>query len=101
MAKENVPIKTPRIMTEKNLQRSFEQSQKKAKKILGDKDKMDLFLERLEKKPAGFDGVPHTSTRSSAAGLFGPPSERGVKQCRVCWFLYWTCPTSARCARRY
>lgn len=50
MAKGNVQIKTPRVMTEKNLQRSFEQSKKKAKKILNDKDKMDLFLERLEKK---------------------------------------------------
>ena len=50
MAKSNAPIKTPRVMTEKNLQRSFDQSKKKAKKILNDKDKMDLFLERLEKK---------------------------------------------------
>ena len=50
MANDNVQIKTPRVMTEKNLQRSFEQSKKKAKKILNDKDKMDLFLERLEKK---------------------------------------------------
>ena len=50
MAKGNAQIKTPRVMTEKNLQRSFEQSKKKAKKILNNKDKMDLFLERLEKK---------------------------------------------------
>jgi uncharacterized membrane protein YkvA (DUF1232 family) len=50
MAKGNAQIKKPRVMTEKNLQRSFEQSKKKAKKILNDKDKMDLFLERLEKK---------------------------------------------------
>ncbi len=50
MAKNNAQIKTPRVMTEKNLQRSFEQSKQKAKKILNDKDKMDLFLERLEKK---------------------------------------------------
>ena len=50
MTKGNAQIKTPRVMTEKNLKRSFEQSKKKAKKILNDKDKMDLFLERLEKK---------------------------------------------------
>ena len=52
MAKGNAQTKTPRVMTEKNLQKSFEQSKKKAKKILNDKDKMDLFLERLEKKLA-------------------------------------------------
>lgn len=52
MANGNARTKTPRVMTEKNLQRSFDQSRKKAKKILNDKDKMDLFLERLEKKLA-------------------------------------------------
>ena len=52
MAKGNAQTKTPRVMTEKKLQKSFEQSKKKAKKILNDKDKMDLFLERLEKKLA-------------------------------------------------
>ena len=50
MTKDKAQPKMPRVITEKNLQRSFEQNKKKAKKILNDKDKMDLFLERLEKK---------------------------------------------------
>ena len=50
MTKDKAHTKMPRVITEKNLQRSFEQNKKKAKKILNDKDKMDLFLDRLEKK---------------------------------------------------
>lgn len=52
MANGDAQSKLPRAITEKKLQKSFEQSKKKAKKILNDKDKMDLFLERLEKKLA-------------------------------------------------
>lgn len=44
--------KLPGVITEKEIQRSFEHSKKKAEKILNDRDKMDLFLERLEKKLA-------------------------------------------------
>lgn len=44
------------ILTEEEVQRRFEKSKQKAEKLLEDKDKMDRFLERLEKKLAL---VPH------------------------------------------
>lgn len=41
---------TPEVLDEAEVQRRFEQSKEKAKKLLEDRDKMDRFLERLEKK---------------------------------------------------
>ena len=42
----------PEVLSEKEVQRRFEQSKKKAKKLIQDIDKMDIFLERLERKLA-------------------------------------------------
>jgi len=38
------------VLDEAEVQKRFEQSQEKAKKLLEDRDKMDRFLERLERK---------------------------------------------------
>ena len=42
--------KVVEVLDEEEVQRRFEQSQERAKKLLEDRDKMDRFLERLEKK---------------------------------------------------
>ena len=41
---------TPEILSEEEVQARFDKSKEKAKKILENRDKMDRFLERLEKK---------------------------------------------------
>jgi uncharacterized membrane protein YkvA (DUF1232 family) len=41
---------TPEILNEEEVQARFEKSKEKAKKILEDRDKMDNFLDRLERK---------------------------------------------------
>ena len=40
----------PEILNEEEVQARFEKSQEKAKKILEDRDKMETFLDRLERK---------------------------------------------------
>lgn len=50
MPDETKQEQTPEILNEDEVQRRFEQSKEKAKKLLEDRDKMDRFLERLEKK---------------------------------------------------
>lgn len=50
MADDHFEEKVVEILDEEEVQKRFEQSKKKAKKILEDRDKMDRFLERLEKK---------------------------------------------------
>ena len=41
---------TPEILNEEEVQARFEKSKEKAKKILEDRDRMDHFLDRLERK---------------------------------------------------
>ncbi len=50
MADEITRVEADEILDEEEVQKRFEQSKKKAEKLLKDKDKMDRFLERLEKK---------------------------------------------------
>ena len=50
MADETKQEQTPEILNEEEVQARFDKSKEKAKKILEDRDKMDRFLERLEKK---------------------------------------------------
>lgn len=50
MTDETKQEQTPEILNEEEVQRRFDQSKEKAKKLLEDRDKMDRFLERLEKK---------------------------------------------------
>jgi uncharacterized membrane protein YkvA (DUF1232 family) len=50
MADDMTQEQVPEILNEEEVQARFERSKEKAKKILEDKDKMDHFLERLEKK---------------------------------------------------
>lgn len=50
MTKEEKQDKIVEVLDEKEVQRRFDQSQEKAKKLLEDRDKLDRFLERLEKK---------------------------------------------------
>ncbi len=52
MADDITQTQMAEVLSEKEVQRRFEQSKKKAKKLIQDKDKMDVFLERLEKKLA-------------------------------------------------
>ncbi len=50
MTKEETQDKIAEVLDEEEVQRRFDQSKAKAKKLLEDRDKMDHFLERLEKK---------------------------------------------------
>ena len=50
MLDDNSEEKVVEVLDEEEVQRRFEQSQERAKKQLEDRDKMDRFLERLEKK---------------------------------------------------
>lgn len=50
MTDETKQEQIPEILNEDEVQRRFDQSKEKAKKLLEDRDKMDRFLERLEKK---------------------------------------------------
>ena len=50
MSSDETEVKEVEILNEDEVQRRFEQSKEKAKKLLEDRDKMDRFLERLEKK---------------------------------------------------
>lgn len=50
MPDETKQEQTPEILSEEEVQARFDKSKEKAKKILENRDKMDRFLERLEKK---------------------------------------------------
>jgi len=50
MTEDISQVQVEEVLTEEEVQARFEKSKEKAKKILEDKDKMDHFLERLEKK---------------------------------------------------
>jgi uncharacterized membrane protein YkvA (DUF1232 family) len=50
MEEETKQGQTPEILDEDEVQRRFDQSKEKARKLLEDRDKLDRFLERLEKK---------------------------------------------------
>jgi len=50
MADDQLEEKVFEVLDEEEVQRRFDQSKEKAKKLLEDRDKMDRFLERLERK---------------------------------------------------
>ena len=50
MLDENAEEKVIEVLSEEEVQARFDKSKEKAKKLLEDEDKMDRFLERLEKK---------------------------------------------------
>lgn len=50
MPDETEQEQVPEILSEEEVQARFDKSKEKAKKILENRDKMDRFLERLEKK---------------------------------------------------
>lgn len=50
MADDHSEEKVVEVLDEEEVQKRFEQSKEKAKKLLEDRDKMDRFLERLERK---------------------------------------------------
>lgn len=50
MGDENNQEQIPEILNEEEVQARFEKSKEKAKKILEDRNKMDNFLDRLERK---------------------------------------------------
>ena len=50
MLDENAEEKVIEVLSEDEVQARFDKSKEKAKKLLEDEDKMDRFLERLEKK---------------------------------------------------
>lgn len=52
MADDITQTQTPEVLSEIEVQKRFEHSKKKAEKLIEDKDKMDVFLERLERKLA-------------------------------------------------
>jgi len=52
MADDTKQEQAAEVLDEEEVQRRFDQSKEKAKKLLENKDKMDHFLERLEKKLA-------------------------------------------------
>lgn len=56
MTEDISQVQVEEVLSEEEVQARFEKSKEKAKKILEDKDKMDHFLERLEKKLAM---IPH------------------------------------------
>jgi uncharacterized membrane protein YkvA (DUF1232 family) len=50
VADDHSEEKVVEVLDEEEVQKRFEQSKEKAKKLLEDRDKMDRFLERLERK---------------------------------------------------
>jgi len=50
MGDENNQEQIPEILNEEEVQARFDKSKEKAKKILEDRNKMDTFLDRLERK---------------------------------------------------
>ena len=50
MLDENAEEKVIEVLSEDEVQARFDKSKEKAKKLLEDRDKMDRFLERLERK---------------------------------------------------
>lgn len=50
MTEDHLEEKVIEVLDEEEVQRRFDQSKEKAKKLLEDRDKMDRFLDRLERK---------------------------------------------------